>query len=392
MKILLVNDFENAGGCEVVLAQNRELLKNDFVFSCFFGSKEYTKPKSPLEYIYSKKNYASLKDKLISERPDIIHLYNFYHLLSPSILQAIKEYRKVDANVKVIYSAHDFHLLCPSSSFNYFKLFSSKFYSFKPVPSIANLLFKRVDYRGLIFSWLKKVQWILAYGMKNLDKQIDTVITPSVFLQELFKSKFPRKEIILVRNPYQFNVPSFPIAISDKQVFKIVFIGRVEKEKGLLELMDAAAFFDFPFTIDIIGSGNLLALVKLKIESLKLEKKISILPRMEHAALLVKLNSYHAMVLPSLWYENAPLSIVEAAAANLRILASDHGGIKEIANICGGEYLFNPYSVNSINEACKNAYTDWSLGKPLEGRSMNVIEDVFSIGKFKDGLIASYLN
>jgi len=336
-KILFINDFKIGGGAEEVVSQTIEILQTSYQVKTFFGSTEALRPKSLQEYIYSRFFYTKLKNILNSYKPDVIFIANYYHLLSPSILQAIKEYKK-DLNVKVVMTTHDFHLLCPNSGFRYFSWISEKFYNFKKIPSIVDILTKKYDNRGLLYSVAKQLQWFIAYKILRLDGVIDTFISPSKFLASLLKEKY--KSVHLIRNPMpSLTSNKLNIHKQNPDKLNLVFIGRVSQEKGLYPFIKSLKHIDFNYSLTIIGDGDFLSEMKKVVELEHLSDKIKFKNKMTRGQVLQELELYDILVLPSLWYENAPLSLVEASLKGLGIITMDYGGMKEIAEICGNYYL-----------------------------------------------------
>ena len=70
--------------------------------------------RTPLSHIESSKSKKALAERLAAYQPDVVHLHNFYHVLSPGILAVLDSYRKKHS-VRIIMTAHDHHLLCPNS-------------------------------------------------------------------------------------------------------------------------------------------------------------------------------------------------------------------------------------------------------------------------------------
>ena len=336
-KILFISDYLVAGGAENVLNITMELLKKDYYIDIFYGSKEKKLPNNPCSYIFSLKFKNQLLKKLIDYKPNIIILFNYYHLLSPSILYAIKQYKKKN-KVKVIMSVHDFHILSPNSGFYYYKWFSKKLINLNRNPSLKDMFLYKWDERGVVYNYLKLFQWIFNYKILKLHNVIDVFMSPSEFLASFLKEKFNR--VYMVRNPL-FNdnqmIESIEYSQKDSKNIQLVYFGRVSYEKGLFEFINKLKDIDLDYTFSIIGKGDENYLNKLQqlINKNKLENRIIFLGYKRYDELLKILNKYDIFVLPSLWYENAPLSLVEASMNGLKLLTMNYGGMKEIAKICG---------------------------------------------------------
>lgn len=357
-RVLLLNDFLYGGGAEVVFREINNVLKNNRIHVDIFYKEEKQKLiKSPISYIYSFSNKRKLEQLLRNNNYDIVIVLNYASALSPSILSVI-DYYKQKQGFKVIYNAHDAHLICPNSGLNYFQ--NGKMMRFDEKMTISTFLFKRLDYRGHIFSILKKIQWLTAYKILKLQKTIDIIVTPSYFLKERINSFYPDKSIKVIRNPTIDHCFNFQSRTGLKgEIIRIVFFGRLSDEKGLIPFIETLKNVKIPFIFDIYGDGKIKRELEKAVIDNDLQSKINLKGSVDHGTLLQNLFNYDAMVLPSIMYENAPLSIVEAAACQLHILTMEYGGMEELAKCVGNYFFLNPLSkekleaiFNKLKEVC----------------------------------------
>ena len=357
IKVLLINDFLYGGGAEVVFREINNVLNNNLIHVDIFYKEEKQKLiQSPISYIYSFSNKRKLKQLFKNNRYNVVIVLNYTSALSPSILSVINEYKQKQG-FKVIYNAHDAHLICPNSGLNYFQ--NGKMMRFDEKMTISTFLSKRLDYRGHIFSILKKTQWVTAYKILKLQNTIDIIVTPSYFLKERINLFYPDKEVKVIRNPTINQCLKQPSRIGLKgKTLHIIFFGRLSDEKGLIPFVEALKSVTIPFVFDIYGEGKIKHDIEKAIIENNLQSKISLKGSIDHETLLQNLTNYDAMVLPSIMYENAPLSIVEAAASQVHILTMQYGGMEELAKCVGNYYFIDPLSsekLDSIFAHLKNA-------------------------------------
>lgn len=348
IKILLINDFLYGGGAEVVFREINHILNNNRIRVDIFYKEEKQKLiQSPLSYIYSFSNKRKLKRLFRNNCYDIVIVLNYASAFSPSILSVINDYKQRQG-FKVIYNAHDAHLICPNSGLNYFQ--NGKMKRFDEKMTVSTFLSKRLDYRGHVFSILKKIQWVNAYKVLKLQNTIDIIVTPSYFLKERINSFYPDKDIKVIRNPAIDHCFKQPSRIGLKgEILHIIFFGRLSDEKGLIPFIEALKSVTIPFIFDIYGEGKIKNDIEKAIFENNLQSKISLKGSIDHGTLLQKLNNYDAMVLPSIMYENAPLSIVEAAASQMHILTMQYGGMEELAKCVGNYYFIDPLSSEKLD-------------------------------------------
>lgn len=388
MRIVYINDFKYGGGAETVFRDTYNLMKKEDGMYCdlFYGSENSVVPSSIFSYLFSFKTYTKLKQKLSSFKPDIIHLHNFYHYLSPSILLAIKQYKNKNKCV-VYFTAHDFFLLSPSRSFYYID--KKKNIINLQTKDIDSLIWgKLIDKRGKVYSFLKKIQWSISRHIIKHFGVIDTIVSPSAFLKAFFNKKF--NDVHLIRNPLKLTgVPKSIGRISKGDILKIVYIGRLSEEKGLYDFLEGLKRIPSSnFTFDIFGDGPERFRIKNYIEINNLKSKVRLRGFVEHAEIANTLSTFDVLVLPSLWYENAPLSLVEAASQGLRLLVPNHGGAKELAELLGNYYFFEKDDPDSIAIAIKAIFKDRIKPTKIERTSL----DLFDMNQYIYNLKTIYYN
>ena len=248
MKILMVNKFHYLkGGSEKYYFELAELLRKNGHEVAFFSmqnekniktdSKEYFVESidlnngsklSALDVIYSKKNKQKMKEALEDFKPDIGHLNNFQRQLSASIIEPIKE-----KNIPIVFTAHDVQAICPAivmldSNKNICeKCMKGKYINCTKSKCIKESMLKSV--LGTI-----EAQY---YRYKKIYKdKIDFIITPSEFYREkLIEDGISKEKIEAIHN--FINIEEYNIEKKDEGYG--LYFGRLSKEKGILNLMEA---------------------------------------------------------------------------------------------------------------------------------------------------------
>jgi glycosyltransferase involved in cell wall biosynthesis len=132
-----------------------------------------------------------------------------------------------------------------------------------------------------------------------------------------------------------------PTAFTGKAV-RLAFVGRIIQDKGgdgFLKLVEMAEFPRID-SITIFGEGPERSNLERKYQRLTAGGKIVFAGNLQHGRLLSLLLEHDALVIPSIWYENAPLIIVEAAMLGLPILAHDIGSIAAFGDEIGNKILY----------------------------------------------------
>lgn len=322
MNVLLLSDSYEGGGAEAVFRDTLKASSEAGFLTEYFVPEQKT---NALSYIFSFHNYRRLKQRLAMFRPDIVHLHNYYHFLSPSVLLAIREYKSRHA-CRVIYTAHDFHLLCPNSGFQHFLHGERKNFSTGYNDMRLSCVF---DHRSRLHSLLKVLQHVMAYRWLHLREVLDIIITPSEFLKSVMRRYGITAPIEVVRNPV--TMPNVLRAEAAKgSTLHLVYAGRLSPEKGLEEFLHKLNMQTTQnIVFHIYGEGELSG----QLERIPCRRGLSVVlhGRVERNQVMEEIARYDVFVLPSVWYENAPVSLAEAASAGVPLLVPYYGGLLEMA-------------------------------------------------------------
>jgi glycosyltransferase involved in cell wall biosynthesis len=135
----------------------------------------------------------------------------------------------------------------------------------------------------------------------------------------------------------------------DKQgVLKILFAGRVEKSKGIYELIQAVR--DLDVVLKIAGDGSIFDEIKEYIREEKLDSKIYLLGKLKYSDLVYQYKEADILVSPSLRVEGFPMSIVEAMGFYLPIITTNIGGNQDAVIDNKNGFLINPSDVKDLKE------------------------------------------
>lgn len=356
MRILLVNDYYTGGGAEGVFRTTLELLqKHNYEVDFFVGSKELKHPNGLLSYLYNKEIAQKLAIKLNNFKPNIIHIHNYYHYLSPSIFRILKEYKKRNT-LKIVFTAHDYHLVCAASG-----MITHRKGKVIPIDvnknNFTNIIFKKIDHRGIKYDIVKKMHWLWSTRILNTSNQIDLILAPSYFLKKVLELNSILTPIEVLRNPFvKTSINNEIQKTKTKEALKLLYIGRLSREKGLLEFLQVLHEHNIEnITLDILGTGETFEVLESYIARNKLDY-VKLHGHQTGNSLKKFLKNSNVLVLPSVWYENAPLSIIEGASYGNIILSSNLGGIKELTKLTKSYILIDDWAqeIKAALEKIKN--------------------------------------
>ena len=264
--------------------------------------------------VYYRGARAHLRALLADLRPDIAHLQNIHAHLTPSIIAELNA-----ARVPIVWTLHDFKLLCPENSFLSNETICEKCKGGR----FYNCAVNRCKKGSLAASAAASVE-AYVHGMFGWCRRVDRFIAPSRFLKTKFEEfgwTTPRVEF--VRNFLPSLGEPHPGGVGYG-----VFTGMLRPEKGVKTLLQALALAGNP-RFYIAGDGPMRAELMALAAGLELTNT-EFLGHLDRAALsrLVRDASY--AVVPSEWYENCPYAILEAMAGAKALIASDLGGMAEL--------------------------------------------------------------
>ncbi len=345
MKILHVNDYRDAGGCEVIVQVTVSLLRTRGMDVDIFTSDDVPNyRRSLIGYINSNVCSNKLSEVLHRKRPDVVHLHNFYHELSPGILKSLAQYRSKH-ELLVVMTAHDYHLVCPNSGLLCFPRRKLRMADVARLGSLSYLITQRWDERSIAHSLLKLAQHIFNYRLLKRHKVIDRILCPSKYIQGVLRTTGLETTHIPLPTPNALGSSPRP-----ESPLTMVFAGRVEPEKGLAQFLENLPG-DLQGKLIVIGDGSQLQLCRDIGKQRQMQIVVDFVGKRPRDETLSIISKSHLLVLPSLWVENSPLSLLEALAVGTSILVSDFGGMKEIVECAGVGFTFTPGHPQSLVEA-----------------------------------------
>jgi len=285
------------------------------------------KIKAAPKIVYSFDSRRQFRRLLSSVDVDVIHAHNIYGRLTTAIVDAAKE-----AQLPMVLTLHDYKLVCPSylllkHGITCEKCRNGRYYHCTITRCHRNSLIPSMIYtiESYFNLFLKKYDWIRCF------------ICPSIFLKEkLIEMGMPGEKLYVVKNflDYSSFLPNYG------QGNYILYAGKLTEEKGVMTLIKAVEGLDI--MLKIVGDGPL----RQKCETYTRERMIDNVS-FEGFKVGDELKEYFRNALfhivPSLCYENAPMTIIEAFAYGKPVIGSRLGGIKEMVYENGETgFLFTP--------------------------------------------------
>ena len=357
-KILLINKFYHdvgpAGGVGRYLIQEEEDLQaagwqvipfamadehaRPSPFSRFFvQARDYSRPRwgggtlgDAVNLIWNREAARKL-DALIREtRPQVAHLHNIYHHLSPSLLPVLARH-----GIPTVMTLHDLRLLCPAIHM----LRQDQVCERCRGGQLHNAVLGKCVKESRAASLLAAAETLHQRSRQLYETQIRTFLCPSRFYTRKYAEwGFPVGRLQHLRNfvDLDFWHPDKLPHVPEKDAY--IYFGRISREKGLRTVLDAQALWERahargeterPLQLLIAGTGPCEENLKARVAQLEL-KTVSLLGNLGIEELRLALGRARFSVLPSQCFENCPMAGLESLASGLPLLATDMGGAPEL--------------------------------------------------------------
>jgi glycosyltransferase involved in cell wall biosynthesis len=265
----------------------------------------------------------------------VAHAHNVYHHISPSIFEALK-----GEGVPIVMTAHDLKLACPA----YKMLSEGRVCERCRGGQIYNVLLHRCVKDSVAVSGLVFLETLLHRSLGLYRDTLDRIVAPSLFYREkLVEWGWDTNRIVYI--PNFIDVNQFKACSDEGDYF--VYAGRLAPEKGLTNLVRAAA--QSRQRLVLAGTGPEEAALR----SLALEVGADVIftGYLAKPELQQLIGESRALVLPSEWYENAPISVLEAYALGRPVIGTRIGGIPELVVHEKTGVLVEPGNVDMLAEA-----------------------------------------
>ena len=343
MKILLANKFYYRRGGDCIYMLNLEKLLKAHGHEVAVFAMDYPENLDTPWKKYFPKNMSKLMaftrpfgshevkstfKKLLDDfKPDVVHLNNVHTQLSPVMAELAHQ-----RGIKVVWTLHDYKLLCP------------RYDCLKNGNTICETCFngdKKACLDNKCMKGSKLASFIgfkeaIVWNRERLEASTDVFICPSQFMADkMVQGGFSKSKMQTLCNFIDVEKCKFSstdgtdytddVGLLPKKEDYYCFIGRLSHEKGAKTLIEAAN--QLPYKLLIIGGGPLMnelkAVANTNIEFVGFKQWDDIKQLVGKARF---------SVIPSEWYENNPLSVIEAQCLGTPVMGANIGGIPELTD------------------------------------------------------------
>lgn len=342
----------------------------------FHGGSKLAKLTYPFKTIYSKEARVQIRKVLDDFEPDVCHLNNFNYQLTPSMILEIVKWRKQTGHkCKIVFTAHDYQLVCPNhmcnnpnTHENCEKCLGGKFLNCTKGKCIHGSTAKSVI--GTMEAEFWKV--------KGTYKYIDTMICCSEFM----KSKLDTNPIFATKTVALHNfIDKVEWKNTEKKGY-VLYFGRFSEEKGIGTLIDVCKKLpniQFVFA----GTGPL----EDEIKNIRNIKNVGF-KKGESLEKLIREARFS--IYPSEWYENCPFSVMESQMYGTPVLGARIGGIPELISEGKAGELFTSGDGKDLMSKIQKLWNNKELCEEYSANCKDISFD--TIDEYYKKIVKIYMN
>jgi glycosyltransferase involved in cell wall biosynthesis len=335
-----------------------------------------------LSFVRSKEAAASLKRLLEKSKPDVAHLHNIYHQITPSIIPVLGE-----AGVPVVMTLHDYKLICPNYS-----LFDGTAYCYR---CRGKRFHRAATARCHDGSFAKSLLLsIEAYWQKRtrVYDGVRFLLAPSRYIRDAFLAEgFSAKRVVYLppfapEDEAAADSASAGALLDTLPKRYIVYFGRLSPEKGLLTLLDAVGRV---MRAPLVVCGDGPQRNALEERARERATRVQFTGHLAKPVLRAVVERSAAVVLPSESPENAPYTVLEAMAMGVPVIVSSMGGLPELVGR-GGGVVFEAGDAAELAAKIYELWEDATLAGEIGRCGKRVATEQLTEKRHIDDLVSIY--
>lgn len=348
--------YRQAGGEDQVVEAEKRLLESAgiTVRQVIFDNAELRESASRAgdlrlagSAIWSRRAERRVRAAVAADRPQVMHVHNTFAAASPSVYAAAQ-------GVPVVQTLHNYRMVCPAAT------------AFRDGRACTDCVGRRVPWPAVLHACVRgsraqsataMAATVVHRALGTFARRIDAYVALTSFQRQLMvEGGLPAERIRVIPN---FLEPDPRTTGMSRTGF--LCVGRLAEEKGVAVLLRAAALgVD---RLRVAGTGPLA----VQVEQAAAAGHIEYLGPLRPSSVIDELRKAIALVLPSIWFEGFPLTVVEAYATGTPVIASRIGSLAEIVQEGVTGLLAEPHDAAALAERLR-----WATEHPAEMRQMGV--------------------
>lgn len=322
--------------------------------------------------IYSLEDTKAFKTRIRSFGPDVVHLHNVYPLISPGVIRVAKA-----EGLPVVQTVHNYRFVCANGLY------------FRDGHVCQDCLGKRVPwpavrhgcYRGSIAQSAIMAAALTAH--RRTWQMVDHFLPVSDFVADQLVAAGVPPEKITVK-PNSVADPGEPTPTGEG----LLFAGRLEEEKGIRLLLESWRLSGVgeATTLTIAGDGSARSAVE---HAARTDPSIRYLGAVSADRVGQLLDECAVRVVPSLWFEASPMSVVESYARGRPVISINVGANSGVVSDEVG-WVCTTTSAAGLGDTVRNAFEDHDGARARGLAARSLYERSYLRGEVIRSLVAIY--
>ena len=345
--------YRQPGGEDLVVEAEKQLLESAgmSVGQVMFDNAELREAASlagdlrlAASAIWSRRAERLVADAIAAQNPDVVHVHNTFAAASPSVFAAARR-------VPIVHTLHNYRMVCPVAI------------AFRDGHACTDCVGRVIPWPGVLHACVRgsRSQSAVAAATTAVHRGLGTFRRIGVYVALtsfqrglMIEGGLPAERIKVIPN---FLEPDPGMGSEPRS--GVVYVGRLAEEKGVEVLLRAARIG--PGHISVAGGGPLAPAV----EQAAAEHHVQFLGSLDRLSVVHRLRAALALVVPSLWFEGFPLTVVEAYATGTPVIASRIGSLAEVVEDGVTGLLADGHDADGLAKRIQ-----WATGHPDEMRQM----------------------
>ena len=317
---------------------------------------------------YNPKSRKNLLKYLNEIKPDIVSVHNVQFHLTYSVLDACKE-----LNIPIVLYIHDPRIFCPGGTLSYGEnyCYDEPCIKGNPLKCVLRKC-KEGNFKG---SALASLNLLFNRQLKIFNK-VDSIICPSMAIRDLaVRAGAPEEKFNVINhfiNPQNFDtIPNY------ENCGYFLYVGRVDREKGINTLIKAMENLPEDIKLHIVGKGYDLERMQELVNDLRLHNVI-FRGYLSGKELENEYRNCIASVLPCNWFEVFGRTILESFLYGKPVIASNLAAIPEIIEHNKNGILFESKNIKQLSQAMITLTNDWKKAMELGKNGRQKVEKLYN--------------
>ncbi|ROQ48440.1 glycosyltransferase involved in cell wall biosynthesis [Marinobacter sp. 3-2] len=324
--------------------------------------------------------FAELLDQI---KPDVVHIGHLNHLSTSLVYEAKRR------KVPVVYTLHDYWLMCPRGQFMQMHSGDDNLWAAcdgQENRKCATQCYARYfsgaqdEFEQDVAYWENWVGRRMAH-VRDVVDQVDLFISPSRYLKSRYETDFglPKPKSIYLDYGFDRSRMADRQRTADEP-FTFGYIGTHIPAKGIHQLIQAFGQVKGECQLRIWGRdrGRDSRALRAIANTLPIEKQAHIhwMPEYKNQQITKDVfDKTDAIVTPSIWVENSPLVIHEAQQARVPVITADAGGMGEYVQHEVNGLLYQHRDVSSLSQQMQRLVDAPELARQLGQRGYLFSDD-----------------